>query len=368
MAKYHGTITEEAVKMMAQITAGQQLIFTKMEYGDGQIPGLNEAATDTDLVTLLAAAQGVQAKKAELYIEKCVASGETVTLTGTVRDDSVSGDFRITELGVYAKAGADGEEKLFAYYTSITYIDGKEKDESDYLTLDNLDAGKRKHILGIEIGKTEIVSLELDMGNTGDYIERGEFNSMVDVVTAAMKKRAAFDFVVDSDAAFAQWAACVDGSLKRVLILPGTYTLDDKMINSNKTGTEYVYGLPGAKLVFNYQKGFGVGENSDRKIIIENVDVEVDNYNDNDTYGIYYGGEVRNSTIIARSENSPAYALMGCSGENVKASGIGGIGFEGYGFKDMSFCTRCRSAEEKSTTATWTGTNAYIDSNTCDIA
>ena len=60
MATYHGTITEEAVKMMAQVTAGNELIFTKMEYGDAEITGLKDAATESDLNSLLGNAKNIQ--------------------------------------------------------------------------------------------------------------------------------------------------------------------------------------------------------------------------------------------------------------------------------------------------------------------
>lgn len=367
MATYHGTITEEAVKMMAQVTAGNKLIFTKMEYGDAEITGLEDAATESDLNSLLGNAKNIQAKKAELYIEKCAVDNEIVKLTGVVKPTSVEADFRIKEMGVFAKVGESGDEKLFAYYTTITYIGGVKKDESDYLTLDNLNAGKRKHILGIELGKTDNVTIEIKLGDTGDYIDRGEFNVFSQNITEELKKREPFDLVIASDEDFAKWASCVDGGYERVLVLPGTWTLNDKMINSLRTGTVYIKGQPGAKLVINYQKGFGVGENSDKKILFEDIEIEVNNTNDIDTYGVYYGGILRNARVVVNSENSNAFALLSCSGDDVKASGIGGVGFFGYGFKDMSFCTRCRSAEPGSSTATWTGTNAYIDSNTCDI-
>lgn len=367
MAVYHGTVTEQAVQMMAQITAGKKLIFTKMEYGDGMIPGLEDTNNETDFSTLLGNSTILQNKKAELAIEKIEVENETVLLTGIVKDASMVSDFRIRELGVFAKVGEDGEEKLFAYYSTITYFEGVEKDESDWLSFDNLNAGKRKHILGIEIGKTDCVTIDVKLGDTGGYIDRGEFSIFSANTKESLLLREPYDIVINSNAAFEKWASCVDGGYERVLVLPGTWTLNGKMINSIKTGTKYIHGQPGAKLVINYQKGFGVGENSDKKILIENLEIEVNNTNENDTYGVYYGGILRNCNVVVKSANSHAYALISCSGDNVQASGVGGVGFEGYGFKNMSFCTRCRSASVSSSTATWTGTNAYIDTNTCDI-
>ena len=59
------------------------------------------------------------------------------------------------------------------------------------------------------------------------------------------------------------------------------------------------------------------------------------------------------------------YGFNGCNCSNCIGSGISGHGGRGYGFYNCSYCSSCR-AEKKSTTATWGGTNTYIDSDSCD--
>ena len=59
------------------------------------------------------------------------------------------------------------------------------------------------------------------------------------------------------------------------------------------------------------------------------------------------------------------YGFYNCTCSNCTGSGSAGYG-GGYGFYNCSYCSSCRAGKTASTTATWGGTNTYIDSDSCD--
>ena len=59
------------------------------------------------------------------------------------------------------------------------------------------------------------------------------------------------------------------------------------------------------------------------------------------------------------------YGFYGCTCSNCTGSGSASYG-GGYGFFNCSYCSSCRAGKTASTTATWGGTNTYIDSDSCD--
>ena len=65
----------------------------------------------------------------------------------------------------------------------------------------------------------------------------------------------------------------------------------------------------------------------------------------------------------AGSGNS--YGFYNCTCSNCTGSGSASYGV-GYGFYSCSYCSSCRAGKTASTTATWGGTNTYIDSDSCD--
>ena len=62
--------------------------------------------------------------------------------------------------------------------------------------------------------------------------------------------------------------------------------------------------------------------------------------------------------------NSTGYGFKNCTCSNCTGTGTG-TG-TGYGFFSCKHCSSCRAGETASTTATWGGTNTYIDSDSCD--
>ena len=81
-------------------------------------------------------------------------------------------------------------------------------------------------------------------------------------------------------------------------------------------------------------------------------------------YG-FYGCTCSNCTGSGGGAYNDCYGFYGCTCSNCTGSGSG-VGYgSGYGFFNCSYCSSCR-AGETSKTATWGGTNTYIDSDSCD--
>ena len=62
--------------------------------------------------------------------------------------------------------------------------------------------------------------------------------------------------------------------------------------------------------------------------------------------------------------NVTGYGFYNCTCSNCTGTGIGSS--KGYGFYNCSYCSSCRAGKTASSTATWGGTNTYIDSDSCD--
>ena len=74
------------------------------------------------------------------------------------------------------------------------------------------------------------------------------------------------------------------------------------------------------------------------------------------------------SNCIGTGTSTSSYIGAGfleCTCSNCIGTGTSTSG-NGYGFKDCKHCSSCRAGETASTTATWGGTNTYIDSDSCD--
>lgn len=351
MFKYGG-ITEKGLVAIGKALAGKKLIYTRMEYGDGELTGLADCTTEDKLNEFILTVSGVQNKVADLTMYSATSKNKITTVVGNIIYESVQADFRPSELAVYAKMEGE-EEFLIAYFTAITYFNGEKVDTTDYISKESLYGQDHRAFVNITTGNTSNIKVEY----TGaSYVTKEDFDAEV----SFMQK---FDHVVDSDLTLAEWASS-NGEFKTVLIKAGTYTLNDRMVNILKTGTKYIKGIPGAKLIFNYQKGLGVGEESDLEFIIEDVDIEVNNETEYDGYGIYYGGIVRGGSVKVNSNGMKSFGYMGCSLDDVKGVASG---TEGYAFYNCHHCTKAR-AGGVSTTATWGGANTFIDADTCDIA
>ena len=72
-------------------------------------------------------------------------------------------------------------------------------------------------------------------------------------------------------------------------------------------------------------------------------------------------------TGIDKSSNishSTGYGFENCTCSNCTGTGTGKS--TGYGFFSCKHCSSCRAGKTASTTATWGGSNTYIDSDSCD--
>ena len=386
-------ITKKGVELLAEASDGKVFKFTRMEYGDGFHEGLKNIVSDADtiekwkkgLVETLETAEtkkkvkelfldvvGLVSKRADIGIYSTSTDSNITTVVGKLLHSSIIQNFNARELGVFAKVD-EGEEKLFAYFSAVDFLSGDINDTSDFISASELQG--QDHRVSVELATGHATDFVIEY-NPGVFVTKQELDSEVkkivdkEIGDIDFSNIIQFDHVVDSNESFLEWANCSDMSMKTVLIKSGTWTLSDKMINCLKTGTKYIFGLPGAKLRFNYQKGIGVGEASAEKFVIENVDIEINNTSDTyDGYAIYYGGKARNCNFKVVSTSRNSYGIIGCSADDCTASGISrATDGQGYGFYDCNYCVRCRAGSDSSTTAAWGGINTFIDSESCDYS
>ncbi len=386
-------ITKKGVELLAEASDGKVFKFTRMEYGDGFHEGLKNIVSDADtiekwkkgLVETLETAEtkkevkelfldvvGLVSKRADIGIYSTSTDSNITTVVGKLLHSSIIQNFNARELGVFAKVD-EGEEKLFAYFSAVDFLSGDINDTSDFISASELQG--QDHRVSVELATGHATDFVIEY-NPDVFVTKQELDSEVkkivdkEIGDIDFSNIIQFDHVVDSNESFLEWANCSDMSMKTVLIKSGTWTLSDKMINCLKTGTKYIFGLPGAKLRFNYQKGIGVGEASAEKFVIENVDIEINNTSDTyDGYAIYYGGKAKNCNFKVVSTLRNSYGIIGCSADDCTASGISRANDgQGYGFYDCEYCVRCRAGSVSSTTATWGGINTFIDSESCDYS
>ena len=392
MFKFAG-ITKKGVELLAEASDGKVFKFTRMEYGDGFHEGLKNIVSDADtiekwkkgLVETLETAEtkkkvkelfldvvGLVSKRADIGIYSTSTDSNITTVVGKLLHSSIIQNFNARELGVFAKVD-EGEEKLFAYFSAVDFLSGDINDTSDFISASELQG--QDHRVSVELATGHATDFVIEY-NPDVFVTKQELDSEVkkivdkEIGDIDFSNIIQFDHVVDSNESFLEWANCSDMSMKTVLIKSGTWTLSDKMINCLKTGTKYIFGLPGAKLRFNYQKGIGVGEASAEKFVIENVDIEINNTSDTyDGYAIYYGGKARNCNFKVVSTLRNSYGIIGCSADDCTASGISrATDGQGYGFYDCNYCVRCRAGSDSPTTAAWGGINTFIDSESCDYS
>lgn len=403
-------ITKSGVELLAAAAEGKLFTFTRMEYGDGILEGLKNIVSDAETIdkyekgfvdtleteetkkevkALFLGVKSLVSKRADIGMYGTKMEKNITTLIGKLIHSSILNNFNARELGVFAKVD-DGEEALFAYFSAVDYLSGDINDTSDFISYNELQGQDHRINVEVATGNTQNISIQynpgvlvskedLDVEVEKNNAEHESFRQAISEIETIVDEKInnidfsnmiQFDHVVDSDESFLAWANCNNLSMRNVLIKPGTWTISDKMINCLKTGTKYIFGLPGAKLKFNYQKGIGVGETSSEEFIIENVNIEVNNTSDTlDGYAIYYGGKAKNCNFKVVSTVMNSYGIIGCSADDCTASGIAsGSGSQGYGFYDCSYCARCRAGTDSSTTSTWGGANTYIDSDSCDYS
>ena len=190
-------------------------------------------------------------------------------------------------------------------------------------------------------------------------------------ISAALSHIKQYDFVVDSNETLLAWANCTDGSMKSVLVKSGEYTLDGRMINLVNAGTKFVFAEDGNKItVSNYFRGIGATEDYGAMITGLNIEVDYSGTSGSDFYYAFYRGMIcYNCTGHGRGRGRGKVCgfyectCSNCTGTgNCTSTGTG----TGYGFYKCKHCSSCRAGNTASTTATWGGTNTYIDSDSCD--
>lgn len=97
--------TKLGLDMIAQSQAGSQLIFTKVQLGDGQLG----STAVTDLTALINKKMDVPVKSV-----KALTDGH-VQVNFTADNSSLAAGFFVREVGLFAKIGTNGTEKLYGY-------------------------------------------------------------------------------------------------------------------------------------------------------------------------------------------------------------------------------------------------------------
>lgn len=116
MAKYPNiTLTNGGINMIAESQGSGQLIFTSIKLGDGTTASGEDLKALTDLKNPLLIADISS-------IDDTTSAGQ-ISLTAVINNANVTTGFFARELGIYAKIGTDGTEKLYAYTNAGNYAD-----------------------------------------------------------------------------------------------------------------------------------------------------------------------------------------------------------------------------------------------------
>ena len=210
------------------------------------------------------------------------------------------------------------------------------------------------------------------------YCTRGEIAALADI-----KKN--YDTVITNQSEFAAWYAQLDAGTytgTSVLILNGTYTRSDGKGLHLPDTLKQLHGLGTVEISItnfeysNTNKGgiwYTTPPTAD-KYSIENISLNCTG--NGSGYGFNSCTNLTNCTGTGSSTgtgNSNSYGygfnsctnLTNCTGTGTGSSTGGGSKI-GYGFNSCKICSNCRqNPDTSSTTATWGGTNANIDYDTC---
>ncbi|MDD6134087.1 MAG: phage tail protein [Selenomonadaceae bacterium] len=108
------TLTNAGQDLIAEsITEGKALIFTKVELGDGNLAAGQSISTLTALIS----------SKMNVPLSSGSADSGQAKLRFAVGNSGLEEGFFAREVGVFAKAGADGVETLYAYTNGGNYVD-----------------------------------------------------------------------------------------------------------------------------------------------------------------------------------------------------------------------------------------------------
>ena len=200
-------ITSKGFEVLAEALSGKTLSFTRMEYGSGILPGLENIvadsetlekykefikenpepteqqilemlrteATDLETKTLILEVESLVSKKGDIGLYEAVSDNGITTLTGKVVDSSVSVDFRARELGVYAQV-EEGEEVLFAYFSAVDFLSGEIRDSSDFISIPALLGQEQIIKVNIATGQAANITMKY---NLNIYATKKEFDETV---------------------------------------------------------------------------------------------------------------------------------------------------------------------------------------------
>ena len=200
-------ITSKGFEVLAEALSGKTLSFTRMEYGSGILPGLENIvadsetlekykefikenpepteqqilemlrteATDLETKTLILDVESLVSKKGDIGLYEAVSDNGITTLTGKVVDSSVSVDFRARELGVYAQV-EEGEEVLFAYFSAVDFLSGEIRDSSDFISIPALLGQEQIIKVNIATGQAANITMKY---NLNIYATKKEFDETV---------------------------------------------------------------------------------------------------------------------------------------------------------------------------------------------
>lgn len=187
MANFPGiTLTNSGLDIIAEAQTGKQLIFTAIKLGDGQLIEGQDTKQLTDLISAKL--------NANISEVKSDGKGQT-TLTTQVSNANNEIGFFSREIGIFAKVGADGVEKLYGYsncgnYTN--YIPDKttpSQENKIVITIITADAANVTAIIDSSI--VYITDADLEKHNADTAAHKSivtVINKKIDDVTEAAKK------------------------------------------------------------------------------------------------------------------------------------------------------------------------------------
>ena len=200
-------VTSKGFEVLAEALSGKTLSFTRMEYGSGILPGLENIvadsetlekykefikenpepteqqilemlrteATDLETKTLILDVENLVSKKGDIGLYEAVSDNGITTLTGKVVDSSVSVDFRARELGVFAQL-EEGEEVLFAYFSAVDFLSGEIRDSSDFISIPALLG--QEQVIKVNIATGQAAKIDMKY-NLEIYVSKKEFDETV---------------------------------------------------------------------------------------------------------------------------------------------------------------------------------------------
>ena len=423
----YASLTKNGAALITRAINGEKFVFTRMEYGNGIPSEFNASQTSEEIKSILSGITSLVSKKADIGMYSISTKKNCATLTGKIISSSLTEDFLAKELGVFGKIGEEAEV-LVAYFIATESPDpinqaalvGQEHkiivdvatgNAADitieyspeiYATKEDFDAAVAQNAEEHTALQQSITDEATARENADTALQQliTDLEASVDEkigsidISSALSHIKQYDHVVDSDETLLAWANCTDGSMKSVLVKSGEYTLDGKMINLVNAGTKSVFAELGNKItVSNYTRGIGATE--DYGAIIVGLNVDVSCKTQEDCFGFYRGMFCYNCTGSGRGgKNAFASGFFQCTCCNCTGTGICGVGglggngfFEctcsnctgtgtatgtgngnasGYSFYNCTYCSSCRVGSTASSTATWGGSNTYIDSDSCD--